>query len=164
MSTPCKIPPYLLLLILMDQDTDTLEVLESLPPVKCNRPLDTVIVAQLLSKGYTLTKIASLFGVSVQAVSEYCIRHKEKLDVLKDHASVISSKLKSQVVRILDNLEETDLQKVGFKDKWIGLGIGIEKYRLIDGQSTSNVSSWVHMLHQAESKDIPQVVVEPDNE
>jgi hypothetical protein len=46
------------------------------------------------------------------------------------------------------------------RDKLVGLGIAIDKHRLITGQSTSNIASWIAVVKDAQAKLEPTVVVD----
>jgi len=40
------------------------------------------------------------------------------------------------------------------KDRLVGLGIVIDKHRLITGQSTSNIASWTAIVQQAHQRTV----------
>jgi len=112
------------------------------PKTRLNVPL----INFYLSKGKTQAQIARLCNVSAQAVSYYIDYHRDEIDFLRDNlrdnllrdgAALIAHKAGRNLAGILDKM-------VGGEKDLIALnavsGTHIDKYRLLSGQSTANIS------------------------
>ena len=122
------------------------------PPVKSSRILTVPIVASMLSKGYSQTKIAGIFNISKQAVNQFISKNITKLDAIKNFDDVITASIKDKVSCIIDALDERDIKKASLSQKMVGVAIGIEKIRLLQGESTSNVATLTHLAVSLEGK------------
>ena len=116
-----------------------LENLETKHKVKLTVPL----VASYLARGVKRTKIAALCNISNQAVYDYCDRHYEELAPLIDISDSIMAMKSKHIAekaqkRILIHLDESEKKDL-FALNAIS-GTHIDKYRLLSGESTENVS------------------------
>ena len=111
-----------------------------LPVVRPNKILTLAPVANMMVKGYSQRQIAEVFSVSTQAVKQFVRRNRDKLHALTDHDNMMSAKLKILTHEIADAVTGTDIKKASLANKVICLGTIIDKVRLIDGQSTANIS------------------------
>jgi len=120
--------------------------LEEVEAVKPKTRLNVPLVNFYLSKGKTQAQISRLCNVSQQAVSYYINYHRDEIDFLRDNlrdnllrdgAALIAHKAGRNLAGILDKM-------VGGEKDLIALnavsGTHIDKYRLLSGQSTANIS------------------------
>jgi predicted transcriptional regulator len=121
-------------------NTITIDDVESQGISSAYQILTVPLVATLLSKNKTQAEIARLFGKSDQAVSQFIQRNETDLAVLKNFEDVTVNALKHSVCRIVNSVEESDIKKAGLVGKFTAAGIGIEKVRLLQDKSTSNLS------------------------
>jgi predicted transcriptional regulator len=110
------------------------------PITQAYQVLTVPLVATLLSKNKSQSDIARLFGKSKQAVSQFITRHEADLAVLKNFEDITVNSLKHNVVRIVESVDTADIKKAGLVGKFTAAGIGIEKVRLLQDKSTSNLS------------------------
>lgn len=119
----------------------SIEGLENSPVVLPFQKLNIPGIAILLSKGHSQSSIARIYGVSPQAVSQFIQNNSDELLALKDYDNVIVSKLKQQVLRVIDSIDKTDIKKAGLLAKNAFIGTMIDKTRLIEGKSNINISN-----------------------
>jgi len=126
----------------MKQSTPLVRVETTKPKTRLNVPL----INFYLSKGKTQAEIARLCNISAQAVSYYIDYHRDEIDFLRDNlrdnllrdgAALIAHKAGKNLETILDNMvgKEKDLIALNAVS-----GTHIDKYRLLSGQSTANIS------------------------
>lgn len=147
--------------------TEPEENLEDLTPSLPYRRLTVPAVTIMLAKGRTQSQIGRQFGVSPQAVHDFIKQHKDELHDLKDFDDQITTKIRGVVCRVVDHLETRDFKRDRLGDISNLMGIGIDKIRLIEGKSTANVSSILHISASVEEhirkQCVPQdVVVDSD--
>ena len=142
--------------------------LPDLPNIDIVRPpqvLTVPVVAGLISRGQSNADIARLFGVSAQAVSQFIQRHDTQLACLKDADAYLSAKLKAVTIETIDSIDMSCIQKAGLRDRVISAGVMIDKQRLIDGQSTANISMFSHIIQSAcTPSEVPDPPVSADTD
>lgn len=119
------------------------------PAIKLSVPL----LASYLIKNYKQADIARLCNVSPQAVNDYIFRHYDELGPLigKDDGLIamkckhVANKAMDRIDQHLDETTKKDLVALN-----IISGTHIDKYRLLNGQSTQNVSVFHHIICQAD--------------
>jgi len=108
----------------------------------------------------TQQNVADETGVCRQTVANVLAKYginKEELEEYRDNQADI---LLGIGKRISENITEEDVKKAPMRDKLVGLGIVIDKFRLITGQSTSNIASWTkvvtdsHVVDKSKTVDI----------
>jgi predicted transcriptional regulator len=130
-----------------------LDDVDSLPVEQPARILTVPLVATLLARNKSQADIARLFNVSKQAVSQFIQRNETELSALKDFEDVAINVMKHNVLRIQCSVDEKDIKKAGLSQKFVATGVGIEKIRLLQGESTQNVSVFAKIHDEAESVD-----------
>ena len=105
------------------------------------RILEVPGVAALLSVPKSPAQIATIYGVSRQAVHQFIERNADALSDLLDTDKLMTYKLQHVTHRIIDSIDDSDLQKANLSTKMIAAGIAIDKSRLLLGQSTQNIST-----------------------
>lgn len=111
------------------------------PPLITLKPrLSVPLVAALLQKLYQKADIARYFNTSYQAVDQYIDRHIDELEPFLDFDNVLSAEFKLKALKIIKSVDDKDIQKANLRDKLISAGVAVDKFRLIDGESTENVS------------------------
>ena len=98
----------------------------------------------------TIEKVAIEAGVCRQTASAYLAKYginKQELDAYKDNQPDI---LLSLTKRIGESITQECIQKAPMRDRIVGLGILVDKFRLLTGQSTANVASWTHVVQQSQ--------------
>lgn len=135
---------------IQQQPTD-LTTLEQLSPPVSRKRLSIPAVSILLSKNFKPAQIARQMGVSVQAVCEYINNHNDELQALTDFDLNVTTRIRGVVNRVVDHLEQRDFKRDRLGDISNLMGIGIDKIRLIEGKSTANVSSIIHISASVEA-------------
>lgn len=107
------------------EDATTLEV--SAPKRPYNGILTVPLVALYLSKQKSPAEIARIMGVSDTSVYTFISRHKEDLGILSESDELLRYKLNHKNHKLIDSIDKVNLDKVNPKDRYIMLGIGIDK-------------------------------------
>jgi predicted transcriptional regulator len=112
-----------------------------------------VMAKVMRDQGMSLRAIAKKLGVSHVGVKGVLDSGLDEME--EATANELKKKTSSDLVlissSILAELKEPGvIESANFKDLMIGLGIAIEKQRLLDGESTSNVFSLISMQMQAD--------------
>lgn len=120
------------------------------------------ICNSLFLKGYTISQIARATSNSPSAVSRFCSRHKDK--IVYDYRNrnnlliVKSDRIVNQgldtINNILDNTK--DFNKRDLSSLTITTGILFDKLRILQGQSTSNISVSVARVNIKDAQDTIQ--------
>jgi hypothetical protein len=126
---------------------------------KPNYKLTIENVAALLLKGITnQSQMGRLLGVSRQAIDQYLDRHADTLRVLIDNTdTALAIRFKKQAIDYLDSIDTDTIQKASLLQRMTASGIATDKYRLLSGQSTENISLRVS---DSERSDIEQIARE----
>jgi len=62
--------------------------------------------------------------------------------------------------KITTSITQEDVNKAPLRDRLIGLGITIDKHRLITGESTSNVASWTTIIQLVQTPAISNAPID----
>jgi predicted DNA-binding protein YlxM (UPF0122 family) len=114
--------------------------IDSIPVTEAYQCLTVPIVATLLAKNYSQSRIARTFNKSKQAVNQFIKRNEAELEALKNYDDIMINTIKSNVLKIQQSVDNEDIKKAGLVGKFTSTGIGIEKTRLLEDKSTQNVS------------------------
>lgn len=124
-------------------EVETKQHLNNIPPpdnlkVKLSIPL----IAAYLKRGYNENQIATVCNISRQAVNEYISRHEEELLPLIENDGYLALRARNIACKAMDRID-INLDSTTQKDL-IALnaisGTHVDKYRLLSGQSTDNIS------------------------
>ena len=110
-------------------------------PILPGKKLTVPGIATLLARGRSKAEIARIFNVSPSAVTQYCQAHADELGDLADPEDLLKFKIAHQVHRVLDSLNQHDLQNENLMVKSTHFGILFDKYRLQTGKTTQNVGT-----------------------
>lgn len=106
--------------------------------------LSVPLLASYLRRGYRQHQIAEICNVSRQSVSEYIKRYYTDLAPLIDSDAYLAIQAKSLATKAIGRIDELLDREILTKRDLIPLnaisGTHIDKYRLLSGQSTENVS------------------------
>lgn len=97
-----------------------------------------------------VSAIADKTGVERHTVSQILAKYridKTDVDQFRDNQADILMGLQH---RICAHITDEDIQKSPFRDKIVALGITIDKYRLVTGESTANIASWIKVVQDAQ--------------
>ena len=97
----------------------------------------------------TQQNIADKVGVARQTVSDVLAKYKINQDDLEEYKINQPDILMGLQQRISGSIDDECIQKATMKDRLVALGIVIDKHRLITGQSTSNIASWVNVVSES---------------
>jgi predicted transcriptional regulator len=139
----------------LDISIDNLDVLSQLSN-KPNYKLSVDNVATLILSGINnQAQLARMLGVSPQAINQYIHRHADDLRILIDNTdSIMAIKYKYQAMRYLDSIDNSTIQKASLLQRVTAAGISTDKYRLLSGQSTENISVKVSEAEMSTLRDI----------
>jgi hypothetical protein len=133
-------------------------------------------VAALIQKGFSQADISRLLNVSESAVSQFIGRHPEIEALIDNTDQMLAIRFKRHAIGYLDSIKASDIEKASLLQRVTASGIATDKYRLLSGQSTENVSMKVSPLEADALESIAQeaarrviqaqdVVIEPyDND
>lgn len=134
--------------------------------------LSVPFIALHLSRGLIPPQIAKIAGVSDVAVYRYIDRHREELEILAQGDDLLRYKLDYNNHKLVSSVTDEQIDKASPRDKYIMLGIGIEKSRLLQDKSTANVAidGTLQDVHRSlfptekvEDNTDKQAIAEPDN-
>lgn len=91
-------------------------------------------------------EIAKILGCARETVTR---KLKEAdLEGLADYESNEATVLAHQRRRIISSITDEDLKKAGLSQKIIGIGVLMDKQRLLENKSTANTSVHISLEHQ----------------
>jgi hypothetical protein len=110
--------------------------------VKCTQngtyPSHREIADKVQCSKTTVVEVLAKYGINQQELEEY---RENQADILLGIQRKISV-----------NVTEDEIKAASLRDKMVGLGIAIDKHRLITGASTSNMASWIVVVQQSHNR------------
>ena len=97
----------------------------------------------------SVREIAETAGVAKSTAQQYLAKlgiNKTELSLYQEAQPDV---LLDLAKRIGESIDDECIQKASLKDRIVSTGIVIDKFRLITGQSTSNIASWVNVVSQS---------------
>lgn len=119
---------------------DTIDNIQHIPVATPQNKLSVPVVAYMLSKNYSQSDIAKVFGQSRQSVSQYISRHIDRLDALRDYDKVFSWQLRDLNIRTVQSIDDHDIKKSPFGSRVLASATLTDKIRLLEDKSTSNIA------------------------
>ena len=144
----------------METDVITIEQIDHEPPVKIKAQLTVPLIASWLAGGIKPPEIASNCGVSKQAVYQFIERNADELAPLIDTTDgVIAMKYKqlsNKATDCINRIVDKNIDSFAPKDLFglnVIMGTAADKYRLMAGKSTANISTISKLILQADATD-----------
>ncbi len=101
--------------------------------------------------GISIREIAEETGLAKNTIQTMMDKHqiiKAELDAYKTYQPDVLLNLSR---RISESIDDECIKKAPLKDRMVGLGIAIDKFRLITGESTGNVNNWLMIVQQSQA-------------
>ena len=116
------------------------DVLNNDVDVKVHLTRNEYIAYLHLIEGKSQGKVADMYGITKQRVSQLCSKYY-KNETVQRHIAMMSEKKTSSIARskALQIIESIDKSKIHDNSKATSAAILIDKARLLDGQTTDNV-------------------------
>jgi hypothetical protein len=120
------------------------------PPNYPKLKLTASAINSLLGRGFTQADIARYFAITRQAVNDFIRKHPADIIPVDDYDHRMTSMLKVKSLQAVEGLDDATFKKAGLVGINMFMGTAIDKIRLIQGQSSINLS----VLGQIVSKGI----------
>lgn len=98
----------------------------------------------------TSREIGKLVDTSKTTVNNVLAKYGFSDETIVEYDSAESKLITGVKQKVLMNLATSELKDVNWRDKVVGLGILIDKQRLIDGKSTANIQGIYHIISEIE--------------
>jgi len=102
--------------------------------------------------GMSNREIADKVGCDRRTVGAVLAKYGINKDELEEYRDNQADILLGIQKNISVSITEADIKSASFRDRMVGMGIAIDKYRLITGQSTANISAWLGIVKDAQIK------------
>ena len=120
-------------------------------------PIQTLI--HYAEKGLTLDDIGRIVNVTKSAISQRFTKARYTPDRLREFRESKAEIYEYVQERLINSLTPSDLRRMAPDRRIWSIAVLEDKIRLIRGQSTANVSSWMHIVVNAKQQAAPQHVV-----
>ena len=124
------------------------------------------------NRGLSYAEIGKMAGITKVSAYNQLKRYSKVLDSITVYKNNVSDILSYHQARILNGISDNDITDASLQQKAVSYGVLVDKQRLHDGLSTSNLSVFSSIIREAhrETVPIPQhidneaPVTEPENE